>query len=127
MQYNNPYQRTMADKIYNASPEALIVMLYEGMVTKIKQAKERHHAGHVAKSKEAIIRSMRIADALMENINFKDGGQTAQDLELLYFYIISQLSGASMKDDPLPMLDNALRVVETLLEGWKQLQGKVSS
>lgn len=127
MSYNNQsYQKTMAERIATSKIETLMVMLYEGMITKIKQARERFDSGQNFRAKEAITRAMRIADALMENINLDEGGETAQNLEKLYYYIISELASANRETSPETHLDNALRVTEILHQGWKDLESKTS-
>ena len=49
--YQN-YQKTMAERIHHSKPEEIMVMLYDGMVTRLKQAKERWEAGQKIKFKE---------------------------------------------------------------------------
>ncbi len=121
----NSYQKTMSERISQSKPETLMVMLYDGMITRLKQAKERLGANQALKAKEAITRVMRIADALMDNINHEDGGETAAKLEQLYFYVIAELAKASREKDPLPHINNAERVLEVLQEGFKKLEEKV--
>ena len=115
------YQQSMSDKITSSSPEELIVMLYDGMVSKIRQAKERFEAGQEVRAKESVIKAMKIADALMENLNFEEGGETAKNLEKLYYFVIHELAEANRANQPQPKLENALRVIEPLHEGWKAL------
>ncbi len=101
-----------------------MVMLYEGMVTRIKQAKERFGAGQKVKAHESAIRAMKIADALMENLNMEEGGAVADNLEKIYFFIISQLSKSIRSDDPSPYWDSVLKVLGPLVEGWQRLAEK---
>lgn len=115
------YQKTLEEKISTSSPEHLMVMLYEGMVTRIKQAKERFGAGQKIKSHESAIRAMKIADALMENLNMEEGGEVADNLEKIYFFIISQLSKSIRSEDPTPYWDSTLKVLAPLVEGWQKL------
>lgn len=118
------YQKTLEEKIATATPENLMVMLYEGMVTRIKQAKERFSAGQKVKAHESAIRAMKIADALMENLNMEEGGDVADNLEKIYFFIISQLSKSIRSEDPLSYWDSVLKVLAPLVEGWQKLAEK---
>lgn len=126
-QYLQSYQKTMTDRIAGASPETLMVMLYEGMLTRIKQARERFEANQRIPAKSSVMRAMRIADALMEHLNLEDGGETAKNLEQLYYFVISELAEANRVEQPAPHLDNALRTLEPLYEAWKGLAAKGSS
>lgn len=125
--YNNlnGYQNTVKNKIESASHETLMVMLYDGMITNIKQAKERIETGHELKAKSCIVRTMKIADALMDSLNMDDENQAAKDLESLYYFVISELNLANKGDNVQFRLDNAKKVLEILMEGWKQLEEKV--
>ena len=118
------YQKTLEEKIASSTPENLMVMLYEGMVTRIKQAKERFNAGQKVKAHESAIRAMKIADALMENLNMDAGGEVADNLEKIYFFIISQLSKSIRSEEPLSYWDSVLKVLAPLVEGWQKLAEK---
>lgn len=119
------YQKTMVDRLADASAEHLMVMLYDGMISKVKQAQERFKSGQVAGAKESVMRAMKIADALMENLNMEEGGDVAKNLELLYHYIIAELSSANRLSEPSDHLNNALSVLDTLQNSWKRLEDKV--
>lgn len=124
MEHFESYRKTMTDKIVNARPEDLMVMLYDAMITRMKQAQDRFQAGQTVRAKESTVRAMKIADALMENLNLEEGGETAQNLEKLYYFIINELSIACRGEDPVAHLDNALKVMQTLHEGWRGLAEK---
>lgn len=125
MYHLNGYQNIIQNKITSAKHETLMVMLYDGMITRLKQAKERIESGYEVKAKDCIIRAMRIADALMDSLNMEEGGTTASDLERLYYFIISELSMASKGINANSHIDNALKILEVLLDGWKQLEERV--
>lgn len=126
MEYVNSYRKNMEGSIQGARPEQLMVMLYEGMIARIRQSQERFQVGQKIRAKEAATRAMKIADALMENLNMEEGGEAAKNLENLYFFIISELSKSCRTEDPLPHLDNSLRVIQTLYDGWKQLSERTA-
>lgn len=124
----NQYAHTMTnDRILNARPEDLIIMLYEGMITKTLQAKERFMAGQTIRAQESTINAMRIADALMENVNLEQGGETAKNLESLYLFIVTEFSKANRSKEPIPHLENCIRVLEPLLQSWKDLKARVAA
>ncbi len=118
------YQHTAVSSIANSRPETLMVMLYEGMISKVKQAIEKFDAGQVVQAREAIIRTMRIADALQENLNMENGGEVVKNLERLYDYLITELASANRADSPKSSLYNVLKVLEPLRDGFKQLEQK---
>lgn len=119
------YQQANLSNLQNASLEELMVKLYEGMIMRIRQAKERFANQQVTPAKESVLRAMKIADALMDNLNYEEGGDTVQNLEKLYFYIIQELSKANSSEDPIPHLDNSLRVINPLAESFRELERKI--
>lgn len=124
-QYVNSYRKVMAERIATAKPETLMVMLYEGAVTRIKQAKERFGAEQKFPARESVLRAMRIVDALMEHLNLETGGETAQNLERLFLYVVSELSTAARSEQaPDDSLDNALLVLEPLCASWRELAAR---
>ncbi|MBI4239322.1 MAG: flagellar export chaperone FliS [Deltaproteobacteria bacterium] len=121
------YKDTMAERILSARPEQLLAMLYEGMITKIKQAGERFQAKQDIPARESLIRAMRIADTLMDHLDLEHGGEAAKNLEQLYAFVVSSLSKASLEDDPEPHLNHALRTLEPLYRAWQQLAERAMS
>lgn len=115
------YQQTMGNQLETASVEELMVKLYEGMITKIMQAKERFDQGEKTRYKECLVRAMRIADALADNLNLEEGGETAKNLERLYSFVISELSESLRDEAPHQKLDGVQSVLEILLNSWKEM------
>lgn len=112
------YQNSLATRIQNSKPEQLMAMLYEGMITRIKQSKEWYTQHEAWKARESIFKAMRIADALMDHVNLETGGEAAKNLERLLLFIINELAAANKFDTTSAHLDNALRVIAPLHECW---------
>lgn len=125
--YNNlnGYQNIVKNKIESARHETLMVMLYDGMITRIKQARERFEAGQDLNAKSCIVRTMKIADALLDSLNMDENNPTAKDLESLYYFVINELNLANKGEEVMVHLDNAQKVLEILRDGWKKLEEKV--
>jgi len=125
--YNNlsGYQNTVKNKIENSSHETLMVMLFDGMITRVKQAMERLNAGQEVAAKACMVRAMKIADALMDSLNTDVENETVTNIENLYYFIISEINQASHNNEPMTHLQNALKVLEILFEGWSSLEKKV--
>lgn len=125
MESISSYQKVMSDQILNTRPELLMVMLYDGMITRLVRAQELYQqGGQTIRFKEAVSRTIKIADALMENLNLEEGGEVAQNLERLYAYVISELSQGIFFEDPLPVIENILSILKTLQESWQKLASK---
>lgn len=114
--YMNQYQQT---QVNTASPEQLLVMLYDGAIRFTRQAHEAMLAGERVKKLESISRAMAIITEFANTLDHEIGGEIAANLDALYNYMIRELTNANLKNDPEP-----LTVVENLLvdlrETWVQ-------
>ncbi|MBF0492326.1 MAG: flagellar export chaperone FliS [Deltaproteobacteria bacterium] len=121
MEYLASYQNVLRDRILSAKPEMLMVMLYEGMITRVKQAQEYFRTAQTIRCKEAAIKAMNIASALMDHLNLEEGGEPAKNLERLYAYIVSELVQSTRVSDPSKHFLNVLSVLSPLHESWQKL------
>lgn len=118
------YQNTIVTSVSSNKPETLMVMIFEGMINKVKQAEELHASGNLAAARASIVRAMKIADALQESLNFEEGGEAAKNLERLYDYILSELAIANRSDNPIIPLKHVICILEPLLSSFKQMQAQ---
>lgn len=125
MNYTNPYRKSLADRIAASRPEDLILMMHEGLIVRIKQAQSADDPNAV-RTKEILVQASSIATSLIEALNFEDGGDTARNLEKLYGFVVDELVRATQGKDRTSALDNALKISETLHEGWQGLCGKAA-
>lgn len=116
-----PYQQTEANKILQASPEQLILMLLEGVMTQVKRVRERYKAGQTVQWKESVNRAMRILNFLQESLNMEKGGEIATNLERIYFFAIDKLFQASRSEDPIPNVEQVERVIGIIYKSWAQI------
>ena len=54
----------------------------------------------------------------------QDCDKVADNLEKIYFFIISQLSKSIRSEEPLSYWDSVLKVLAPLVEGWQKLAEK---
>ena len=99
-------------------PVELVCLLYSKAVERLHLARARLREGNSAGCSEAAARAMEIVLELIGSLNIEEGGEIAQNLAALYLYVQEQLAEASTEQKAEP-IDNALRVLTTLLEGWK--------
>lgn len=118
------YQAYQQNKYMSASPHRLIVMLYEGAIRFANQAIPYIEAGDVQGKHTAIQRFQDIIYELMSCLNFKEGGEIAQNLNSLYTYIIdlANQSSSTMTVEPLR---EANQIIGELKEAWEQIGKEV--
>ncbi len=110
----NPYLQTQVE---SRTPLELVVMLYDGALRFCTEARDAITAKDVARRGRAISRAMAIVSELHCTLNMDEGGEVAQSLDKLYGFVRDRLMDASVRQDVRP-LDEAIRVLTTLREGW---------
>ena len=101
-----------------ASPHKLIVMLFEGAIVAINNAKTHMKAGQFEDKGKAITKAVLIVDEGMRaSLDKKAGGDIAANLDALYAYIIQCLMRANLRNDQA-LLDEALVLLTDLKGAW---------
>ncbi|WP_426104641.1 flagellar export chaperone FliS [Massilia sp. TSP1-1-2] len=101
-----------------ASPHKLIVMLFEGAIVAINNARTAMKAGQFEVKGKAITKAVLIVDEGMRaSLDKKAGGEIATNLDALYAYIIQCLMRANLRNDQA-LLDEALTLLTDLKTAW---------
>lgn len=108
-----------------ASPQKLIVMLYEGAELAVRMAIKHVKEGNVEKKGAAINKaSAIILDGLRAALDTKQGGELAMQLDALYDYMAKRLMLGHLKNETAP-LEEVLGLLHELGEAWQQI-GRVT-
>jgi flagellar protein FliS len=107
-------------EIKTATPEMVVVKLYEGALRLIRSAKASQEAGQIAARATAIGKALAIVNELQQSLNLELGGEIARNLDSLYFYINDRLIEANIRGSVQP-LDEASGVLSTLNEAWVEI------
>ncbi len=118
----NKYKQT---SVTTASKGQVLLMLYEGAIKFTKLALEALKMKDIAKKGEYVLRVHDIVNELSLSLNHEVGGQISKELERLYMFIVDQLTEGNIKNDP-KNFENALKILETLHEGWQGAVKQVS-
>jgi flagellar protein FliS len=116
----NPYKQYQKTQVVTASREKILLMLYEGAIRFTKQARVAMADNKIAEKGKAISRATAILSELMATLDFKVGGQLAQDLENLYIFMIDKLIEANIHNKT-ECLDDVERLLNTLYSAWKDV------
>ncbi len=110
----NQYHNT---QIVTASPERILIMLYEGAVRFSKLALEKLEKGDIAGKGVYIGKSMAIVGELRSTLDHEIGGQIARQLEQLYIYLIDELTKANIANSA-DALENVIKILSFLRDTW---------
>ena len=105
--YTQQYQE---NQILSASPEKILVMLYDGAIRFTRQAMQGMTDGNVTLKLEGISRAMAIVTEFANTLDHEIGGEIAADLDGLYSFMVREFTQANLKNDI-----EKLQVVEGLL------------
>ena len=107
----NQYLET---QVNTASPERLLIMLYDGAIRFLKEAECAMAEHQVSLQGTLISRTISIINELSATLDHEIGGEIAADLEALYDFMNRELLLANLKDDP-----NRLGQVRKMLTGLR--------
>ena len=111
------YRRT---SVQSSSPLELVVMLYDGAIRFVIEAREAIARNDVRARTTAVSRALAIVAELQNTLNLKDGGDIGRELDRLYSYMSARLFEVTSKGD-----DDAAKEVHKLLttlrDGWSQI------
>lgn len=113
----NGYQQYKQNSIMTASPEELTLMLYDGCLKFMRQAKLAIEAKQVETAHVAINKAQNIIEEL--NLTLKMDFPISANLRQLYVFILEQLYEADVKKD-VKLIDDAYGLVEELRDTWKE-------
>ncbi len=115
------HQIGVSTGVSEASPHKLVLMLFDGFVDALTQARgAMRERRHEAKGR-AVGRAMSIlGEGLKNGLDLQAGGALALHLDSLYAYVLVRLSLASLKNDEV-ILDECLRLIEPVRSAWKAI------
>ena len=103
-----------------ASPAQLVLMLYDGALLRIEQARESlGEPQDLTVAHTCIMKVQRIIDELELSLDHERGGEIAANLASVYTYVGELLLEADLQKDPAPLADVAT-VLQPLRDTWEQ-------
>jgi len=118
----NPYGRPQAYResaVLTASPEQLVVMLYDGALRFLRQSEVAFDEGAWKHGGERMTRAEAIIDELLATLNM-DAGELAERLQAIYVFCKKTLIEARMEREPAK-IQAVIRLFADLREAWEQL------
>ena len=104
------YTQYQENQIISASPEKILLMLYDGAIRFTRQAIYGLEENNFSLLRHGINKSMAIITEFSNSLNHEVGGQIAENLDALYNFMIRELTTANLTKDI-----EKLKVVEKLL------------
>ena len=118
----NPYASPQAYRdsaVLTASPEQLVVMLYDGAVRFLRQAEIAMSEGAFLHSYEKLGRGESIIDELLATLNM-DTGEIADRLQAIYVFCKKTLIEARLQRNA-EKIGHVIALLTNLREAWARL------
>ncbi len=104
-----------------ADPHKLILMLFDGTLAAISNARLAMGRSEVAAKGAAISKAIAIVDGgLKASLDVRAGGELAERLSALYDYMLQRLLVANLRND-MAALDEVTRLLNELRGAWAQI------
>src|SRR5208283_4641967 len=108
-------------RVLGGSPVEMIIMLYDGALEFLTKAATGINLRNLQVKLKYIDRTLAILQELDRSLNFEAGGEVALKLHDLYFYMMTELVLANLKND-CGKLAEISRLLTCLREGWTQVK-----
>lgn len=121
----NPYaaytQSALETEVMVASPHKLILMLFDGAIQAIANARRFLQEKNIPEKGRMISKAIAIVDeGLRLSLNKEVGGELAEQLDALYEYVSNTLLEANLNNDD-DKLEQASRLLGELRDAWEQI------
>jgi flagellar protein FliS len=115
--HNKGAQAYLQTQVQSRTPVELVVMLYDGAITFLGQARDAMAAGDLLAKRHALSRGLAIVQELQHMLNMEAGGEVAERLDGLYTYILGRCYEANVRRDGAG-LDESIKLLTPLRDAW---------
>ncbi len=116
----NASRQYQTQQIMTASPAMLVFMLFDKAIGSLNAAVRAIAANDIEGRWQANKRAIEIVSHLQRTLNMELGGETAENLDRLYDFMLKLLSTVDSNNDPKPAED-VIKLLEPLRESWREL------
>ncbi len=110
----------MQTHVTTTTPGHIVVMLYDGAITFLEQAKEEIAARNYARKGILISQALDIIAELDGSLNNEKGGELAQNLHRLYMYCNTRLLRANLKMDTA-IIDEVIGILSSFRSAFAEI------
>ena len=107
-------------QILNAAPAERIVLLYNGAIKFLTQAKQAIEAGDIQERYNNNKRAGDIVIYLQDTLDMENGGEIAENLYRIYGYMQRRLMDVDIRNDA-SAIDDVIAKLQELNVSWKKV------
>jgi len=116
----NPHATYQAVQVTTTDRGRLLLMMYEGAIKFLKQAKAGLETNDIAKFCRFLSKGQAIIAELMNTLDFEKGGTIARDLDRLYDFMLFYLTEANLYRDP-QRIAKVVELIDTIYSAYKEI------
>jgi flagellar protein FliS len=102
------------------APAQQIVLLYEGAIRRIKEARGAIEGQRIRERCVAVQKATAIIEGLQSCLDHECGGQIASNLDRLYTHVVFRLQRINLGNDPA-ICDELIALLDELRAAWAQV------
>ncbi|MFH1625838.1 MAG: flagellar export chaperone FliS [Pseudomonadota bacterium] len=114
-----PYSVYQENQVKTAQDGQLILMLYDGAIKSLEQAKIKLKEGDYAAKDKLTCKAQDIISELLCSLNM-EAGEIARCLQSIYDYVLRRILHASIHRD-LKAFDEVIKLLKELEDAWKKI------
>lgn len=114
--YTNQY---LANTVNSASPEQLMLMLYDGAIRFVSLGIQAIENGLIDKRAYYINKTSAIVSEFAATLDHNQDAKLAEDLDALYGYMLRRMLEANLKNDTAPLIE-VKKLLSDLRATWAQ-------
>lgn len=118
MAINNPYATYQNNSVNTSTPGELTLMLYNGCLKFIQQAKRAMEENNIEEKNKSIQKAQAIISELM--LTLDKSFPLAENMLVLYEFANSRLIDGNIKNDSA-MFEEAAAIITEFRDTWKQV------
>jgi flagellar protein FliS len=123
--FSNPIaayrQVDLESDIRGADPHRLIVLLFDGAESALRQALVQLEANDIVGKSASLTKAIEIIlSGLSASLNTDEGGELAHNLKALYDYMASRLMHANIRKDPVAIRE-VLHLLGEISSAWREM------
>lgn len=109
----------LKNQIETASPEQILIMLYDGAIRFIRRAMVGIENNDMTELRVGVNKTLAIIIEFSSSLDHKIGGQIAEDLDALYAFMIRELNSVTISPE-MAKLESVEKLLVDLRATWKE-------
>ena len=114
-----------AETVDEITPYRVITMLLDGALERVDQAIISLDDGDFDEASILVGKTIGIVGGVRESLDTKQGGELANNLDLLYEYILGRLQVIDEFHEPVIILDEVRKLLNEVHLGWVEIESQV--